>query len=377
MPGHILRPSGADTWGWCGASYELAEQFPELEDSDKAREGTAAHHYVAQALLGQPPALGSLAPNGWVIDAEMIECGEVYLQYCRGLMATASKTALIRVETKVTMHGLVHPLNEGTPDFFLVDAERKFIAVPDYKYGHRPVEAFRRLQAVNYCAGACEALELNAADVADWTVEIAIVQPRSFAAEGPVRLWTLTGAELFQWIAWLSDRAHAAASGNAPCNTGTWCNDCSAQLYCAASQAAGGAALDVSQEPFAADLSNAAVGVQLKRVRKAQAKLKATATALEELAQSRLKAGQVVPYFAIQPEQGNLAWTDPKQALALGEALGLDFRKPAMTSTVITPTQAIKDHGLPADLIHSYATRKTSHKLTEIDERAAQKAFSK
>jgi hypothetical protein len=375
MAVRLLRPSGADTWGWCGASEELQERYPEDTDSDKAREGTAAHYYVAQALLGQPPAVGSLAPNGWAIDAEMVESGNVYLAYCRAEMAAASPTALMRVETKVTMHGMIHPLCEGTPDFFLVDAARKRIAVPDYKYGHRPVDAFQRLQALCYVAGCMEALELTGEEVADWTVDIAIIQPRSYHPEGTVRVWSLSGAEAYLWVRWLADRAQAAASGTAPCNTGEWCNDCSAQVYCAASQRVGGAALDVSLQSFAGDMPNDALALQYALVERAQHKLKGTATALEEILKAKVKAGQIVPGYGIKPKEGNLSWNDPQQAMALGVALGLDFRKPPMTTTVITPTQAIKDHGIPPEVVNAYATRKTSHELTKIDESAVRKAF--
>lgn len=375
MPGHILRPSGSDTWAWCGAAYELGEQFPELEDSDHAREGNAAHDYVKHALHGRPPAAGTLASNGWPIDAEMIEAGQVYLDYCRGHMAEASPTALIRIETPVTMHKLVHPLNEGTPDFFMADAARKLIVVPDFKYGHREVDPFQRLQLVDYAAGVCEALELTADDVADWTVVLAIVQPRCYSADGgPMRTWRITGAELFQWVRWLSDRAHAAASGDAPANTGAWCNDCSARLHCAAFQRSGHNALEVSREAFAASMPNAAVGLQLVLVRRAMAKLKAMDTALEELAKSRLRGGQVVPFFGMRPKAGSLQWKDPAEALAVGAALGVDMRKPPMTSTVATPSQAAK-LGWPQELIDEFATRKSSIELTELNEAQAAKVF--
>jgi hypothetical protein len=377
MPGHVLRPSGSDTWAWCGASYELAEQFPELADSDHAREGTAAHDFVKLALHGNPPKPGTLASNGWPIDAEMVEAGQVYLDYCRGHMAQASPRALIRIETPVIMHKLVHPLNEGTPDFFLADAERKLLVVPDFKYGHREVEVYRRLQLIDYAGGVCEALDLTAEDVADWTVVLAIVQPRCYSAEGgPVREWKITGAELFTWLRWLADRAHAATSPDAPANTGPWCLDCSAQVHCAASQAVAGAALDVSRGSFAAELPTAALGLQLKHVRRALAKLKAMETALEELAKHRLRAGQVVPFFGMKSKQGALAWNDPTEALRLGAALGLDFRKPPMASTVTTPAQALK-LGLPEELLPEYATRKSSIELTELDEQTAAKVFSR
>lgn len=377
MAGHVLRPSGSDRWGPCGAAYEAEEAFPELSTSDKAREGDAAHHYVANSLRGQVMPVGSSAPNGWPIDAEMIEAAQVYLDYCRELMAQASPTALIRVETAVTMHRLIHPLNQGTPDFFLADAGRKLIVVPDFKYGHRPVPAYRRLQLVDYAAGVCEALELTAEDVRDWEVRLVIVQPRNYrATNGPVDEWVITGAHLFEWIEWLSARAHNATSPNPLAETGPHCHDCSARIHCSAFQALGGGAMELAREGFTADLPNDALAVQLRLVRRALKALEAMETGLEELAVSRVKQGARIPGWGMKTEKGSQQWNDPAEALRLGQALGFDFRKPPMVSTVVTPSQALK-LGVPAEVVDVYATRKTSVKLTEQDETAALRAFSK
>lgn len=376
MPGQILRPSGSDRWGPCGFAYDAEDRFPELSDSDRAREGNAAHDYVAGGLRGTPPAVGSLANNGWPIDAEMVEAGQVYLDYCRGHMAEASPTATIRVETPLTMHRLVHPLNEGTPDFFLADAARKLIVVPDFKYGHRPVPAFRRLQLLDYAAGVCEALELTAQDIADWRVVLTIVQPRNYRAGGPVDEWTISGETLFQWITWLSARAHNATSSNPAAETGEHCHDCSARLHCAAFQALGGGAMEVVREGFAATLPDAALGLQLKLVRRALKALTAMETGLEELAASRLRQGARVPHWGFETKEGPQQWNDPLEALRLGVAMGVEFRKPPMASTVITPTQALK-LGIPQELLDVYASRKKSTQLTELNEATAMKAFSR
>lgn len=379
MPITVLRPSGADRWAYCPASPELEDRYPEVQDSEKAREGTAAHWYVAQSLLGQPPALGALAPNGHPVDAEMAECGQVYLDYCRGWMAKAGPQALIRVETKLTMHGLIHPLNEGTPDFFMVDHTNKVIVVPDFKYGHQPVDVFQRLQNVNYAAGACEGLELGPLDIHDWEVVLAIVQPRNYRADGPVQEWRITGAHLFDLINWLCARAQEVMRPGAPCHTGDWCLDCSANLHCAAFQAVAGRAMELSRSPLAADLSDDALGLQLLLVNRALEKLKAMQSGLEELAESRIKGGNIVPHFAIKSKAGAEKWRDPAAAVTMADAFGFNLRKPPGTQTVLTPTQVRKLPGFPLELLEpavGYAHRPSSTELTQIDENAARKAFS-
>lgn len=47
----LLAPSSAHIWaaeGGCRASVRMQQQYPQPEDSDEAREGTAAHHYVSE-----------------------------------------------------------------------------------------------------------------------------------------------------------------------------------------------------------------------------------------------------------------------------------------------------------------------------------------
>jgi len=374
MADAILRPSGGAQWAYCGFSYAAQQAFPELADSEHAREGNAAAYYVAETLLGREPPIGTLAPNGHPIDAEMVECGKVYIDHCRKIMADASPRALLRVETKLTMHGLIHPLNEGTPDFFGVDVEKRQIRVPDFKYGHLGVDAYMNVQLIDYAAGACEALELTREDVADWLIVLEIVQPRCYKREGAVDTWTISGAHLFDLIDWLAQRAEYATRPDAMATTGEHCFHCSANIHCSAFQRVGGAAMDAARRAVVADLPNDALALQLKLVRRAQATLKAMASGLEVLAAHKLRAGERLPGFAMESKAGVQGWTDPKEALQVASLCGVDLRKPPMTTTVLTPKQALAA-GFPDELLPLYTTRKSSIELTEVDDNAAAKAF--
>ena len=66
--------------------------YPEPE-SEAAREGTAAHWYVTEAVQGRVHPVGALAPNGVPLDAEMVECGAAFVDYA----ATLPHPALLDV----------------------------------------------------------------------------------------------------------------------------------------------------------------------------------------------------------------------------------------------------------------------------------------
>src|SRR6185503_4789652 len=55
---------------------------PEIDQSDAAREGEAAHHAAECLLKGQP--IPDTAPNGHAIDAEMREHAADYAARCGG-----------------------------------------------------------------------------------------------------------------------------------------------------------------------------------------------------------------------------------------------------------------------------------------------------
>ena len=77
----FLAPSSAGIWGpgGCPASPTVEAQYPEQEDSEKAREGTAAHWVASERLGGRSVAVGELAPNGVVVDQDMIDGTDAYV----------------------------------------------------------------------------------------------------------------------------------------------------------------------------------------------------------------------------------------------------------------------------------------------------------
>jgi len=370
----ILRPSAGERWGpgACPASPTMEALFPEA-DSVESREGTAAHHYGASMLQGEIVTVGDLAPNGVPIDQDMIDGGNMLVNEVNRILALCSPSVNIYVEQHLTMHGLIHPKNEGTPDVQIVDYIRHAIYNIDYKYGHRYVEVFRNWQFVDYTAGAVEAICLDKQEFIGWHVENIVVQPRFYAAN-PVRRHVYLGWQMWALFEELAHAAELAMSPNPPTKTGPYCRDCNACFACPAKAALDGELMEYSGQCTPHDITPDAAGRELRELTFAIERLTARHTALSAYVEAQVRAGVNVPWWAMDHSEGSEEWAQSvDEVIALGDAFGKDFRKPV---AVITPTQA-KKLGVDGGVISAYSRRKAGKgKLKLVDSSTPAKAFS-
>lgn len=370
----VLAPSSAHIWSVCAASVGMRQQYPEPDDTDEAREGTAAHWYVTELLQGRDVAVGATAPNGVPIDAEMVDCAQGILIDVRDTyhgQVSAGGDPQMYVESRVHMP-IVHEQNWGTPDVQIIDRARKVLHVWDYKYGHRFVDAQGNLQLIDYAIGAMR--EFPCADWPHWKITINIAQPRNYHRFGPIREWQTTGRALLdEYVPMLYEAAKAAMGDDPAYTTGEHCRDCSARHACPALQRAGAIAMDVSLRGSPVDLSAHALGLELRQIADAEARLKARRTGLEEQALGLIRGGTNVPFFTAQHAVGREKWTVPAaEAFALGEMYGVDLRKPPEP---ITPNQA-RAKGIDEAVISAYADRpRGALRLEPVDDNAAKLAF--
>ena len=377
----ILRPSSAPRWAGngepgCPGSHALEALYPEDTESPEAREGTAAHFYATEAVQGRFHPIGTVTPNGHPIDAEMVECGGLFVQDVARELAEAQRgpdPAAHGVETHLTMHARIHPDAEGTPDCYLLDVAGGRLIVWDYKYGHRNVDPYKHAQLVCYAAGVIEAYELTDADVRCLSVSLRIVQPRNFSSAGPVRRWDTGGVTLLREIARVSHAAHAAKAPGAPTLTGPHCRDCSAIHACEANRRVGGYAMDLAGRLAPEVMPPDALGLELRNIDRALQRLQARRDGLAEVAMAALRGGARMPYYGIGHGSGREAWTVPlPEVFAMGDMLGVDLRKPA----AITPKQA-RDAGVDAAVTKAYsAIPRGAAKLVAVDDNHAAKAFT-
>lgn len=373
-PAGILRPSSAPRWAWCGGSFVMEAAYPEDVDTPEQREGTAAHFYATEALQGRVHAVGTVAPNGYPIDAEMVECAADFIADVQTQCAISYPTpSAIGVEQKLTMHAWIHPDCEGTPDAYFLNLAAGVLIVWDYKYGHRTVDPFRHDQLLCYVAGVAEAHGLDAADMARLSVSLRIAQPRNYSSKGPIRRWDTTGAEALAQIDRLRQAAHAAKLPGAPCQTGAHCRDCSAIVPCEANRQVGGYAMDLAGRSTPEPLPIAALGLELRQIDAGLQRLQARRDGLAAVVMDAIQRGQNVPYFKRGYGSGRETWSTPlPEVFAMGDMMGADLRKEA----AVTPAQARK-LGVDDTVIQAYAKTPTgAAKLVPVDDNHAAKAFT-
>lgn len=355
----------------------MQQLYPEAEDSPEAREGTAAHWYATEVLQGRDVAVGAIAPNGVPVTAEMVDCAQGLLIDVRDTLA-AHPGALLHVERRVAMP-IVHAENWGTPDVTLVDLPERFLAVWDYKYGHRYVDPAGNLQLVDYAIGKLQEMAVPCAEWPLWRVSLNIAQPRNYHWSGPVREWHTDGRKLLdEYVPRLFEAAKQAMSPDAPLRSNEHCRDCSARHACPALQAAAALAMDVAAQVSPVDLPPHALGLELRQIDDALRRLGARKTGLEEMALGMIRGGQAVPFFTTEYTTGRERWAVPAaEVFALADLMGAPAVQKA--SEPVTPQQAreiFRKAGIDASVIDAYAERpRGALRLARVDDRAAKLAF--
>lgn len=374
VPG-TLRPSNAPQWGpgGCPGSFYMQQQFPENPETEKARQGTAAHWVAMEGLHGRRHPVGFLTPNGVPVDQEMMDGADVYIRDVLGETATLSPEGRVFVETKVFGHKTVHPDNEGTADCNLIDPTAKRYVGWDFKYGHRGVHPFRNWQIVDYMLCALETAGFSFEDVHDWSFSLRIVQPRDYKAE-PVKTWEITGAQLPPLLFDLKAAAIAAKTRNAPCIPGDYCGDCTAAHACPALRAVGGYAMDIAGESTPEFLDNEGIGLELRAITRAMKRLEARKTGLEEVAIAKIQMGERLPHWTLGRGDTREKWVSAAdEVFMMGDLMGVNLRK---EPEPITPNQARKA-GVDATIVATYAQKPAGAvKLLPADASDAAKAFS-
>lgn len=359
-----LAPSSADRWYQCARSPSLEAAFPEDEESEAAREGTAAHWYLAERLQGRWPVNGAIAENGVPVTAEMVEHVQPLIDAVQEVQALTD--AELHVEQRVSMALGVHPDNWGTCDAFLYDPDTKTIYIWDFKYGHGYVDHVRNWQMIDYAQGVLEHYGLAPGSA---SVSMTVYQPRCYHRGEPLRTWTITGDEHRALIEQLHQRAKLV-SPNAAATTGPACKNCKGLAPCMANQLMVGSALDVTLRTTSEPLTGRALGAEYATLLEAEERIKARRVGLEAAIKSNPAGTGWVP----EQGYGRDKWTAPvEQVVELGEMFGVNLKKPA---EVITPAQARK-LGVDAEVIKAYSVKPRGEvKLVRVSDSAAARAFS-
>ncbi len=243
----------------------------------------------------------------------------------------------------------------GTPDWWDYQPIAQLLRVMDFKYGHLFVDVFECWQLIAYVLGIVDFLELPE----DTWVEMGIVQPRSYHAEGPVRYWGGVGklrvSDLRKYTETARNAAFRALEYPDPeAAVGSHCLLCPARHECRTLELAATAVCDFVGTIERVDLPAPALAAELAILRDAAVLLKARVTGLEEQAMARIRRGERLQGFGIDHVKSRAVWNKPMgEVYEMGDLMGVDLRD---EPTAITPAQAIKK-GIDAEIIEGYSFR--------------------
>jgi hypothetical protein len=373
----FLPPSGAACWRLCAMWPTMNALYPELEPSEEAIEGEAAHWVWAEMLLHRRPvALGQIAPNGAMVDEEMLDGAETFCTVAHGTRAVPTmdgETGPAHIEEKlnpVETNPRIHPKNGGTPDLWRLQYDLKIL---EYKYGHAYVPAFESWQCINYAALIMDREGIDGIRDQTLPVSITVVQPRNYHQDGPVRTWTFTAADIRPHINELRMAAERATVPNPVATPGpVQCEYCPGRHVCPALLEATNVGRDHSVARAApVEMSPAAAGRELSRLTYYRDLLNARIDGIAEQNMAFIRAGKRVPGWGLRNSGGRERWKNPEHAKALGAIWGVAIERPA----VITPNQA-RNLGIPDEVVAAMAETPTGKaKLVPDDDAMIRRIF--
>lgn len=351
-----LGASIAARWMACPGSVNLS-RGREPGDNIHAQMGRAAHALAEECLREgfDPVEYIGETRDGITVDAAMAEAVEVFVTYCRSLLAPASSPKHYWIEHQFNLAELNPPAPMyGTADFVAYDPESKQLEVVDYKNGSGVVvEALGNKQLRYYGLGA--ALSLGKGKQID-TVRMTIIQPRAEHPDGPIRSETVSYFELLDFAGELLDAARKTLAPDAPLTPGSHCRFCPASAVCPAQRQMAQAVAQVAFEAMPVDQPPAPTtlpdDVFWDMYRKAHI-LEDWLRALHTEATHRHERGQGEGTgFKLVATRPTRKWLDEEQTIAWLKEQGL-FDEEIYTQKLKSPAQIEKLVGkksLPGDL---------------------------
>lgn len=377
-----LRPSGAARWAICAASVQMQEQFPETEESDSAREGTACHYVAEQVLRSYVSGnlqlcsdfIDVIAPNGVVIDEAMVEGADLYVMDVLHVCQESGLLQKLQIEQTMQIPRIHASENGGTPDTWVFNPSNLTLDLWDLKYGHGIVEAFECWQEIDYVVGVLDLLQLDDRYI---TVNMHIVQPRGYHPKGSIRTWTVKGSDLRPYGNTLHHQGALALQPNPPAQTGKQCKNCTALHCCQHAHHAALNAIDVGGSMSVELIPADQLKLHREILKRSSEAIDFRLTSINSQIEALIKQGKSVAGLALDNPLGNLKWKrSDKEIIALGKIMSTK-EKPVNLSKpgVITPTQAKKL--IDGSVISVYADRpKGKTKIVDSLDTKAASVFS-
>jgi hypothetical protein len=336
----MQTPSKAHLWTRCALSGSLvagradgyvSPHVNDPEESDSRREGTAAHwlagEWFAGRLEGSP--VGLVAPNGWVIDAEMEQHVRAYCDYVATFGSYGPS-----VEAPVQISDQVR----GRVDSAQVRFGERVIRVFDLKYGWRLVEAEYNPELL------CHGVGLNDAVGGGFSLELHIYQPRPFHPEGIARSWVVDADDVIKWRDWLIVKAQAAnhVFGQPFGTPGDHCRDCPGKASCQALAANVYAQYDVIRDSRLGKMDTKQLAAELDFLEQAEACLKQRKAGVEAEAEGRIAGGEFIAGWELADRKGHRKFSVPMAQVQMMTGI-MPFKQTEMTPAELERAGAKKD----------------------------------
>ena len=303
MPGlHAkLSPSSSSRWLKCPASLSLPQE-PDTE-SEYAAEGTAAHELAEACLLTGADAEDYIGQTfyGYVVDQEMADNVQVYLDECNRLVSEIEGEYEIEAYLN---HSKIDDLG-GTADFKLVSKDTVYLVDLKYGAGH-VVEVAENSQLLCYGTLAFDQSYSSESTPDLNRVVMTIVQPRAAHEDGPVRSTSVTAEEVWEFEDQIQNQVY---DNGDHIEAGEHCRWCPAKVHCPELKRKTQEAAKAEFEPEGMTVEQAAELIQLRQPMKAY---------LDEVynwLHGRMEKGEIAPGMKLVESYGNRQWTLSEEEL--------------------------------------------------------------
>lgn len=319
------------------------------EESDYAKEGTAAHEYLEQLFKGGPTI--AQASNGVQIDDDMRAFAEKYVSIIPP-HAFSEVEINFNVATGLDVKGHV--------DYHWIDRATNTLYVMDYKYGHRLVEVENNWQLMTYAIG----LLFMYSTVNFDKIVLMIVQPRAHHMDGPVRTTNTTVAELEQKYNLIRTQAEKYLAGPTLV-TSSSCRYCpAAKEACPAFNTAFHNAIDdVKSFTIPDSIGNESLAQMLKTYERIEDIFKIKSDALKDLAKERLLSNEIIPGYAAVKQYGHRKWVKDLKPETFKAMTGFD-----MTKTVNKSPADMEKEKIDESILEAFVEKEfKGYKIQQMD----------
>ena len=227
-----LSPSASSIWLKCPGMPRLAEKVP-YKVSEPAVVGTLIHNmaeiYLKDLMdgcsledywLGKEEMVDGIKIK---VDEKMIDCAKTYVDYI--VQRKEDLNGKLLIEEKLYIDEISNNCY-GTADAVIISKNR--IVVCDLKSGKYPVDVKDNPQLMIYGLGA-----LARYGNENTTLELTIIQPRSYHPDGQIRSLDISAEDLTDWgYEVLLQGTTLCESDNPDLVIGNHCGFCNAKSIC-------------------------------------------------------------------------------------------------------------------------------------------------